>query len=127
MLAVAVRWQCPLHAGDDTNFLHVMGTSTGGGRFNRRPTPLVHIAGGAAARVATEILRGVGLAEIGPVLRRDSLQIADLHWLGRSIRDGAAAPQHPQPVGLWTRGRSPTGEAADSIRCATPTGSPMVV
>lgn len=69
-----------MHAADDTYSPqpHV-DTSTGAGRFNRLPTPPARVAGGAARRVATEILRAwTGLAEIDPVLRRDTLLTTQL-------------------------------------------------
>ena len=37
MLAVAVRWQCPLHVAGDTHCPHYVSTSTGAGRFNECP------------------------------------------------------------------------------------------
>jgi len=73
MFAVAAQRHCPLRAGNLSYCPHHVGTITGAGRFNRMPTPPVHTAGGVSARVATEILRaGMGLADVGPVLRHDS-------------------------------------------------------
>jgi hypothetical protein len=96
MQAIAVRWQCPLHDGDDTNCPHHMGTSTGADRFNRMPTPPVHIAGGAAARVATQMLRAVdGARTDRPSPWHDSLLTTQL--FGNDWR--STADLRPPPFG----------------------------